>query len=73
MRASQMNAIDRPGVFDRHLFGISAEFAERMDPQQRLSLMVAYEALTMAGYAPGSKGAFDAASVGSFIAACSDE
>ena len=44
-----LNNIDQ---FDAGFFGISAEEAERIDPQQRLVLEVAWEALENAGIAP---------------------
>lgn len=44
-------AIDR---FDPHFFGISPREAERIDPQQRLVLEVAWEALENAAIAPDS-------------------
>lgn len=44
------NFIDRPDVFDHKFFGISGREAKSMDPQQRLALQVAYEALSSSGY-----------------------
>ncbi|KAI0204033.1 hypothetical protein F4808DRAFT_475527, partial [Astrocystis sublimbata] len=44
------NFIDEPDVFDHRFFGISGREARSMDPQQRLALQVAYEALESAGY-----------------------
>ncbi|KAH0593194.1 Polyketide synthase [Metarhizium humberi] len=42
--------LDRPDAFDHRFFGISAREAESMDPQQRILLQVAYEAMESAGY-----------------------
>ncbi|KAL4811694.1 putative polyketide synthase [Aspergillus spinulosporus] len=42
--------LQHPGAFDHRFFGISAREAESMDPQQRLVLQVAYEAMESAGY-----------------------
>jgi acyl transferase domain-containing protein len=66
MRASHVNAIDRPGLFDPALFGLTEAEAELLDPQQRLALTVAYEALEMAGVPKDPDS-------GVFIASCSDD
>ena len=44
------NFLDRPDVFDHRFFSLSGREAKSMDPQQRLALEVAYEALEAAGY-----------------------
>ncbi|KAI0896146.1 ketoacyl-synt-domain-containing protein [Annulohypoxylon nitens] len=44
------NFIRRPDAFDHRFFGISGREAKSMDPQQRLALQVAYEALESSGY-----------------------
>ncbi|KKK24813.1 hypothetical protein P175DRAFT_0558619 [Aspergillus ochraceoroseus IBT 24754] len=44
------NFLRNPDVFDNRFFGISGREAKYMDPQQRLVLQVAYEALESAGY-----------------------
>lgn len=44
--------LDNVDQFDADFFGISQEEAERIDPQQRLVLEVAWEALENAGIAP---------------------
>ena len=44
------NFLDSPDVFDHRFFGISGREAKSMDPQQRLALQVAYEALESSGY-----------------------
>jgi acyl transferase domain-containing protein len=66
MRASHVNPLDRPGLFDPALFGLTEEEAARLDPQQRLALTVAYEALDMAGVPKDPDS-------GVFIASCSDD
>lgn len=53
------NFLEHPDVFDHRFFGISGREAKSMDPQQRLALQVAYEALESSGYystAPASSG-----------------
>ncbi|KAI5463904.1 hypothetical protein BGZ63DRAFT_442671 [Mariannaea sp. PMI_226] len=47
------NFIQDPDKFDHRFFGISARMAASMDPQQRVLLQVAYEAIESAGYADG--------------------
>lgn len=51
------NFLHNPDVFDHRFFNISGREAKSMDPQQRLVLQVAYEALEVAGYhaLPASK------------------
>ncbi|OTA53099.1 ketoacyl-synt-domain-containing protein [Hypoxylon sp. EC38] len=44
------NFLRRPDAFDHRFFGISGREAKSMDPQQRLALQVAYEALESSGY-----------------------
>jgi len=44
------NFLDSPDAFDHRFFGISGREAKSMDPQQRLALQVAYEALESSGY-----------------------
>ncbi|MEB3357146.1 MAG: type I polyketide synthase, partial [Synechococcales bacterium] len=46
--------LDRVDGFDAAFFGISPREVERMDPQQRLALEVAWEAIENAGIAPDS-------------------
>jgi acyl transferase domain-containing protein len=46
-------------VFDHQFFGISGREAKSMDPQQRLSLAVAYEGMESAGYCGLRSGEFD--------------
>lgn len=53
--------LDNIEDFDAQFFGISPKEAEQMDPQQRLSLEVAYEALENAGIASKSLSGSDTA------------
>ena len=53
-----------PGLFDAGLFGYSPMEAKLMDPEQRLFLECAYEALEAAGYGPQSSAIQTAEPVG---------
>ncbi|KAH8422508.1 polyketide synthase pks16 [Aspergillus melleus] len=44
--------VDRPDLFDAHLFSKSPREAAATDPMHRLLLLTTYEALQMAGYSP---------------------
>ncbi|KAK5995383.1 Non-reducing polyketide synthase andM [Cladobotryum mycophilum] len=44
------NFLRKPGAFDHRFFGMSGREAKSLDPQQRLALQVAYEALESSGY-----------------------
>ncbi|RMD44083.1 hypothetical protein DV735_g971, partial [Chaetothyriales sp. CBS 134920] len=44
------NFLRQPDAFDHRFFGISGREAKSMDPQQRLALQVAYEALESSGH-----------------------
>ncbi|PBK66294.1 ketoacyl-synt-domain-containing protein [Armillaria solidipes] len=54
MGAHTGNFIDDPDAFDNKFFNISPREARSMDPQQRVLLHTAYEALEDAGYVPNS-------------------
>ena len=57
--------ISRPDEFDASFFGISEDEARAMDPQQRILLETAIEALDHAGYSlPVLRGSFGAVYVG---------
>jgi amino acid adenylation domain-containing protein len=63
--------LDEPDRFDARFFGYTPREAELMDPQQRLFLECAWEALERAGYDPARHerpvGVFAGASVNSYL------
>lgn len=59
------NFIKNPDVFDHRFFNISSREAASTDPQQRLVLQVAYEAMESAGYFDES--ARKASSIGCYL------
>lgn len=63
----QGNFLDAPGAFDHRFFGISGLEAKSMDPQQRLILQVAYEALESAGGHYQTGAAAGPANVGCYL------
>ncbi|KAL4812411.1 hypothetical protein BDW67DRAFT_188682 [Aspergillus spinulosporus] len=66
------NYLARPDAFDHRFFGISAREAESMDPQQRILLQVAYEAMESAGYC-GLRGSELPDNIGCYIGVgCND-
>lgn len=73
MRASQGNFIDHPWAFDPAVFGLDETMAQKLDPQQRLALSVALEALESAGYAPRKGTSNDPEHFGSIFGICSDD
>ncbi|GAP92555.2 putative beta-ketoacyl synthase domain-containing protein [Rosellinia necatrix] len=61
---------DDPLAFDNDFFNISAREAESMDPQQRILLEIAYEAIESAGY---SISQLKGSSTGVFVGQMSDD
>ncbi|KAL2018289.1 hypothetical protein VTK56DRAFT_993 [Thermocarpiscus australiensis] len=61
------NFLTDPFKFDPAYFNLSPREAKSMDPQQRLVLMSALEALEDAGYAPDSTPSFQRARVGVYM------
>jgi acyl transferase domain-containing protein len=67
------NFLSNPAAFDHKFFNISPRAAEAMDPQQRILLHVAHEALENAGYVPDSTQGWKRDGFGCFIGAATGE
>ena len=67
------NFLPNPAAFDHKFFNISPRAAETMDPQQRILLHVAHEALENAGYVPDSTRSWKREGFGCFIGAATGE
>ena len=65
--------IDEPGLFDAPFFNISPKEAAQTDPQGRLALATAYEALERAGYVPNRTASTHIHRVGTFYGQAADD
>nr|AEF32750.1 polyketide synthase [Volvariella volvacea] len=73
MKACMGNFIDDVDQFDHKFFKISPREAQSMDPQQRVLLHAAYEALEDAGYVPNSSPSFRPEAFGCYIGAATQD
>ncbi|KAI2708485.1 hypothetical protein CBS147332_6546 [Penicillium roqueforti] len=67
------NFMKAPGMFDARFFNMSPREAMQTDPQQRLALVTAYEALEMAGYVPGRTPSTQMERIGTFFGQTTDD
>ncbi|KAA1469652.1 polyketide synthase [Dentipellis sp. KUC8613] len=67
MKAHTGNFLDDPDAFDNKFFKISPREARSMDPQGRVLLHTAYEALENAGYVPGATPTFNPETFGCYV------
>lgn len=67
------NFMKDAGNFDARFFNMSPREAMQTDPQQRLALVTAYEALEAAGYVPGQTPSTQMERIGSFYGQTTDD
>ncbi|EPQ54389.1 polyketide beta-ketoacyl-synthase [Gloeophyllum trabeum ATCC 11539] len=73
MKAHTGNFLSNADQFDNKFFKISPREARSMDPQQRVLLHVAYEALENAGYVPNATETFAQDSFGCYIGVATND
>jgi acyl transferase domain-containing protein len=73
MKAHTGNFMNDPSLFDNKFFRISPREAKSMDPQQRIVLQTAYEALEDAGYVPNATPSFQQDTFGCYIGVATDD
>lgn len=62
-----------PGMFDARFFNMSPREAEQTDPQQRLILTTAYEALEMSGFVPNRTPSTQLERIGTYYGQTGDD
>ncbi|KAH6722851.1 putative polyketide synthase [Leptodontidium sp. MPI-SDFR-AT-0119] len=65
--------IDEPGMFDAPFFNVSPREAQVLDPQMRLALVTAYEALERAGYVGNRTASTKLERIGTFYGQAADD
>lgn len=73
LNAKTGNFVSNPGAFDNKFFNISPREARSMDPQQRILLHVAYEALENAGYVPDDTPSYQRDTFGCYVGVATDD
>lgn len=65
--------IDEPGLFDAPFFNMSPRESQVVDPQMRLSLVTAYEALEQAGFVANRTASTRSERIGTFYGQAADD
>ncbi|ROT34557.1 putative polyketide synthase [Sodiomyces alkalinus F11] len=65
--------IDEPGMFDAPFFNMSPREAQVVDPQMRLALVTAYEALEQAGFVPNRTPSTQLNRIGTYYGQAADD
>lgn len=65
--------IDEPGLFDAPFFNMSPREAQTVDPQMRLALVTAYEALEQAGYVANRTASTRLERIGTYYGQAADD
>lgn len=65
--------IDEPGLFDAAFFNMSPRESQVVDPQMRLSLVTAYEALEQAGFVANRTDATQLTRIGTYYGQAADD
>ena len=73
MKAHTGNFLDHVDKFDHEFFNISPREARSMDPQMRILLHTAYEALEDSGYVPNASKSFNPATFGCYVGAATGD
>jgi 3-oxoacyl-(acyl-carrier-protein) synthase len=73
MKAHTGNFLDDVDKFDNEFFSISPREARRMDPQMRILLHAAYEALEDSGYVPNASPSFNPDTFGCYVGAATGD
>ena len=73
MKAHSGNFLDHADQFDHEFFNISPREARSMDPQMRILLHTAYEALEDSGYVPNALKSFNPATFGCYVGAATGD
>jgi hypothetical protein len=73
MKAHTGNFLDHVDKFDHEFFNISPREARSMDPQMRILLHAAHEALEDSGYVPNASTSFNPATFGCYVGAATGD